>query len=315
MFGHGKFCSGPRFRRRGLLASLLTLVAAGAVGRSGFAHPHPGGRGGPGGPGQDGEHPGAQWFRAKVEAHVADALDIAKATPEQRKAVQVEVDALLAKGKSGMDRHHQHRKAAVDLFVADKPDAKAIAVLVQQYIDSRLERGKDLAAALTRLHPLFKPEQRKAIAGYVADVLPAPRGNWQQKMARFWGERMTDRAMDHLQCTADQRRALVAIREKVHARMNAAPAERRKHLDAALHLWQADRLDAAAVQAHLDASAKHHKEMAEFAVAQALDVHKVLTAEQRGKLAEFLRRHHGRGPHGGRHGGPGGPGGPADSED
>ncbi|MBM4345052.1 MAG: Spy/CpxP family protein refolding chaperone [Deltaproteobacteria bacterium] len=298
-----------------MLSSLLAVVAAGAFGRPGFAHPHPGGPEGRGGPGPDGEHPGAQWFRARVEAHVTDALDVAKATPEQRKAVQAEVDALLAKGKGGMDRHHQQRKAAVEQFVADKPDAKAIAVLVQQFVDTRLERAKDLAAALTRLHPLFRPEQRKAIAGYVADVVPAPRGSWQHKMARFWTDRMTDRAMDHLHCTAEQRRALGAIREKVHGRMASVPTERRKHLDGALQLWQGDRLDAAAVQAHLDASAKHHKELAEFAVDQALEVHKVLTAEQRGKLAEFLRNHHGRRPHGGRHGGHGGPGGPAEGEE
>ncbi len=315
MFGHGKFCRGSRFGRRGLLASLLAVVAAGAASRSGFAHPHGGCKGGSCGQGQEGEHPGAQWFKAKVEAHVADALDLAKATPEQRKAAQAEVDALLAKGKAGMERHHDQRKAAIDQFTADKPDAKAIAALVQQFVDSRLERGKDVAAALTRLHPIFKPEQRKAIAGYVADVLPAPRGNWQQKMGRFWAERMTDRAMDHLQCTADQRKALIAIRDKVQARMATVPVERRKHLDGALQLWQADRLDAAAVQAQLDGSAKLHKDLADFAVAQALEAHKVLTAEQRGKLAEFLRRHHGRGPHGGRHGGPGGPGGPADGEE
>ena len=247
-------------------------------------------------------------------AGVTAMQDVAKATPEQRKAVLAEVESLLGKGKAGMQRHHQQRKAALDVFASDKPDTKAIAALVNTFLDGHDERSKGIAAALTRMHAIFRPEQRKAIASYVAEVMPSPKGKWKQRMGQFWAERMTDRAFDHLQCTPEQRKSLVAIRERVTTQFETMHSERHKHLDGALTLWQAERLDAVAVQGHLDAGRKRAQQMADFAVAQALEVHKVLSPQQRAKLVEFAQKWRGRG-HSGGPAGFGGAGGPADGQD
>ncbi|MSQ83386.1 MAG: hypothetical protein EXR77_10955 [Myxococcales bacterium] len=312
-FGGGRCAgSGSACGRRSVIGSMLAVAVASLVGKEASANPNRRHERGP--QGEAGEHPGGKWMQAKIEAHVADALDVAKATPEQRKAVQAEVESLLGKGKAGMQRHHQQRKAALDVFASDKPDARTVAALVNTFLDSHDESSKGIAAALTRMHAIFRPEQRKAIANYVSEVMPTPKGKWQQRMGQFWAERMTDRAFDHLQCTPDQRKSLVAIRERVTAQFEAMHGERRKHLEGALTLWQAERLDAAAVQGHLDIGRKRAQLMADFAVAQALEVHKVLTPQQRAKLVQFAQKWRG----GGHHGGPagfGGAGGPADGQE
>ena len=312
-FGGGRCAgSGSSCGRRSVIASMLAVAVAGLVGKEASANPK--GRHERGPHGEAGEHPGGKWMQAKIEAHVADALDVAKATPEQRKAVLAEVESLLGKGKAGMQRHHQQRKAALDVFASDKPDTKAIAALVNTFLDGHDERSKGIAAALTRMHAIFRPEQRKAIASYVAEVMPSPKGKWKQRMGQFWAERMTDRAFDHLQCTPEQRKSLVAIRERVTTQFETMHSERHKHLDGALTLWQAERLDAVAVQGHLDTGRKRAQQMADFAVAQALEVHKVLSPQQRAKLVEFAQKWRGRG-HSGGPAGFGGAGGPADGQD
>lgn len=292
----GRCGPGARRGRRSVLGAML-LAAAAAVGfqaRHAWAH----GRGGEGGDRAEGDHPGAMWFKAKIEAHVADALDVAKATPEQRKAVQAELTALFARGKAAFEARHGDRDKALQLFAADTLDNKAIEALQKTMADSRAGHAKELAAAMTRMHDLFKPDQRKAIASYVTENLPSAKGHWQEKMMKFGIERGTERAFDHLQVTPDQRKALTAIRDRSVDQMAARKGEHRKVIDQALVLWQADKLEPAQVQAALDDSAKQSQAMVQWMTQIATEVHHVLTPVQRGKLVEFLKTMHGRFGHG-----------------
>lgn len=293
----GHACGHHRgWHRRHVMASMLAVAACGMAAQ-GFAHQ-------PNGNGEGrGEHPGAQWFRAKIDAHVADALDLAKATPEQRKFVLAEVEALMAKGKAGMERHHRARQAAVDWLKSDRADPKAIQTLAEEFVAHHAERATELAGALQRIHGQFRPDQRKAIGGYVAELLPAQKGHWQERMMRFWADRATERAFDKIQATPDQRKALTALRDRVIDKFAATRDGRRADLDRALALWQADRWDDAQAKTLVDGQRQRGEEMAQFVTQQALELHKVLTPAQRAKLAEFVQNWHGRGPGGGPEGG------------
>ncbi len=103
--------------------------------------------------------------------------------------------------------------------------------------------------------------------------------------------RHIDAALDAVNATTSQRDAVHAARDHVFATIEDNRRAERGDLDAALSLWQSDRLDPAAVatlRAHHQAAAKKTGD----AVVQALsDAHDALTAPQRQKLADFLRGH------------------------
>ncbi|MCU1278631.1 MAG: hypothetical protein JWM53_2177 [bacterium] len=103
--------------------------------------------------------------------------------------------------------------------------------------------------------------------------------------------RHIDAALDAVGANGTQRDAVHAARDHVFATVEDNRRAERGDLDAALSLWQSDRLDPAAVatlRAHHQAAAKKTGD----AVVQALsDAHDTLTAPQRQKLADFLRAH------------------------
>ena len=103
--------------------------------------------------------------------------------------------------------------------------------------------------------------------------------------------RHIDAALDAVGANDAQRNAVHAARDHVFATIEDNRRAERGDLDAALSLWQSDRLDPAAV-ATLRA---HHQDAAKKtgdAVVQALsDAHDALTAVQRQKLAAFMKSH------------------------
>ena len=107
--------------------------------------------------------------------------------------------------------------------------------------------------------------------------------------------RHIDAALDAVGANGAQRDAVHSARDHVFATIEDNHRAERGDLDAALSLWQSDRLDPAALatlRAHHQAAAKKTGD----AVVQALsDAHDALTAPQRAKLADYLRSH--RPPH------------------
>jgi periplasmic protein CpxP/Spy len=108
----------------------------------------------------------------------------------------------------------------------------------------------------------------------------------------FFNRRVThhiDAALDAVSATPAQRDAVHAARDHVFATMAESRQAGRADLDAALALWEADRIDTArlaALRAQHRAAAKKVGD----AVVQALsDAHDALTAPQRQKLADYLR--------------------------
>jgi Spy/CpxP family protein refolding chaperone len=103
--------------------------------------------------------------------------------------------------------------------------------------------------------------------------------------------RHIDAALDAVSANGAQRDAVHAARDHVFATIEENQRAERGDLDAALTLWQSDRLDPTAIatlRAHHQTAAKKTGD----AVVQALsDAHDALTATQRTKLADYLRSH------------------------
>ena len=103
--------------------------------------------------------------------------------------------------------------------------------------------------------------------------------------------RHIDAALDAVGATPAQRDAVHAARDQVFATIEENHRADQGDFAAALSLWQADRIDPAALatlRAHHLAAAKKTSD----AVVQALsDAHDALTSAQRAKLADFMRAH------------------------
>lgn len=329
-----------KFLKRRKLAWLMAVLALGssaawATGRGGGPGCGGGGEGCGGGCGHRGAGGGhGEFIKARLDAHLADLVDLTKATPEQKKALGAARDRITARmqahrgpGPQGQgqgqgqgrgqgpgkgqpeDRRAAHHREMQALFQADTPDPKRMEALRDQHLQHRGEMGEAMLQELGQLHGVFNRDQRKAMAGYLQDLRPGQRGHWRERMGQFWAGRMIDRLADHIKASPEQKKALSALAEKGGEAIKAQQQARQQHLEKALAAWQGDRFDAAQVQALHKAQQDQVKTATDGIIRLALEAHKLLTPAQRKAAAELIGRR-GMGRHG--HGGFGGP--PEDGE-
>lgn len=326
-----------------LAALALGSSAAFAAGRGGGPGGGPGCGGGEGcgggcahrgGPGARGE-----FFKARMDAHVADLVDLTKATPEQKKALEAARDRMTARmqahrgpgpqaqgpgqgqgrgqgqGKgAGQDRRAAHHREMQALFQADNPDPKKIEALRDQHLQHRGEMALGMVDELGQLHGVFNRDQRKAMAGYLQELGPGQHGQWRERMGHFMMGRMVGHFSDQVKATPEQKKALTALAEKAGEAIKTQRQARQQLAEKALALWQGERWDPAQVQSLQKAQQDLAKTGADTAIRYGLEAHKLLTPAQRKAAAEFMgqRGMHGRGHGGHGFGGFGGP--PEDGE-
>jgi len=114
-------------------------------------------------------------------------------------------------------------------------------------------------------------------------------GGFRHGMMRRMAVAAIDEALEAAQVTPDQRTRIHAARDRVLAAIEAERAGRRPHLEEALRLFESDRPDPAELERlHADAEAARARVRA--AVHDALvEVHGILTPEQRRAVAEYVR--------------------------
>jgi periplasmic protein CpxP/Spy len=113
------------------------------------------------------------------------------------------------------------------------------------------------------------------------------------RMAEFVTARV-DEALEEVNATPEQRDRIHAVKDRMLARANELHGTRGEDRAAFLAAWKADAPDAAALHALVDQRADAMRALAHEAVDAGLEVHGILTPDQRAKLAEKLerRRHH-----------------------
>jgi len=242
-------------------------------------------------------HQRGQMMRKHVAAFIEDALDAAKVTPAERAQVEAARDRAFAAiekaHQGGKGEHMAALNEAAALFEADKIDAAKVAALRGKHEAQAKLAGDAIVQSIVQAHDALTPVERKAVADYVRAHRPGP----GQHMAALRGEMMKhfasarlDDALAAAQVTAAQRPQIEAARDQLFKAVeDLRPADGlHAHLEKALALFEADRIDPAAVTALR---------------AELLHVRLLLGAPQRKALVEWARAQHGRFGHPGMHGG------------
>src|SRR5262249_50624662 len=100
-----------RVMKRRWLIGLVSLAAVGTLVLSGYM--------------AQAEHGG--FWKSRVSAHFDEALEAAKATPEQKNAVYAARDHLFAAWADERKTHHGELESALTLFSAERLDPQALA--------------------------------------------------------------------------------------------------------------------------------------------------------------------------------------------
>lgn len=118
-----------------------------------------------------------------------------------------------------------------------------------------------------------------------------PGGHDPEQIAAFVTNRVDD-ALDDLDATPDQRVRIHAVKDRMLAAAAKAHDGRRADHDVILAEWKADSPDRAKLHALVDERVEAMRALAHEAVDAGVEVHGILTPEQRAKLARKAERWH-----------------------
>jgi Spy/CpxP family protein refolding chaperone len=111
------------------------------------------------------------------------------------------------------------------------------------------------------------------------------------ELAAFVTDRVDD-ALDDVDATPDQRTRIHAVKERLLAAGQKARGGHRDAHEALRAEWTAEQPDGAKLHALVDARAEEMKAFAHQAVDAGIEVHGILTPEQRAKLTKKVDRWH-----------------------
>ena len=109
------------------------------------------------------------------------------------------------------------------------------------------------------------------------------------RMAELVTERVDD-ALDDVDATPEQRQRIHAVKDRMLARAKELHGDRAEGREVILEAWKSDAPDAATLHALVDERADAMRKLAHEAVDAGIEVHGILTPEQRAKLAEKAER-------------------------
>ena len=102
-----------------------------------------------------------------VSVAIDDALDAAKATPEQRARIRAATDRALA----AVDTHMADRRArfgdVLAAFESDQLDAAAVQAMRTRHEDEHRSVADAIQAAVVEAHETLDREQRRAVADWI----------------------------------------------------------------------------------------------------------------------------------------------------
>jgi periplasmic protein CpxP/Spy len=105
-------------------------------------------------------------------------------------------------------------------------------------------------------------------------------------------EKRLTKMLDTAQATDAQRQQITAIKDKVLADGKALRAAHQGTHQQLLALWKSDQPDVAQVHALVDARADAMKKFADEVADAMIQVHGILTPDQRAKVADQIQQHH-----------------------
>jgi Spy/CpxP family protein refolding chaperone len=110
-------------------------------------------------------------------------------------------------------------------------------------------------------------------------------------VAAFVTDRVDD-ALDDVDATPDQRTRIHAVKDRMLAAAKEVHADQQATHDALLAEWKSPTPDAAKLHALVDARVEEMRKLAHEAVDAGVEVHGILTPEQREKVTKKVERWH-----------------------
>jgi hypothetical protein len=235
-------------------------------------------------------------FRAHTSRVIEKLLDVAQATPDQRKAIEAARDEAFAAIAAHQGDRRADASRALELFEADKPDAQEIAALRQDNIVRRQQAAQAIESAVVRAHDTLNADQRNRVVGAIRAF------HDHDQHANFGGDHFgfvqrmvasrVDEVMTQIQATPDQRKVVNGAMQQVSAAIQGLRADHTSTLDRALALFAADKIDMNQLSAlHAEQDAAWTK-VGDTIVSAITQVHDTLSTTQRKALTAYVRSHH-----------------------
>jgi Spy/CpxP family protein refolding chaperone len=149
--------------RRTILGSLAVLGVGLITTVAAFGHGGPGGRHG-------------MFMKRFVSSMIDEALEPANVTPEQRAKIYAVRDRTFAAMEAHRQTRGTHMEEALTLFEADVVDAGRVATFRAQREAEHRQMADAITQAVTEVHDVLTPGQRKAVADWIRANRPGPRG-------------------------------------------------------------------------------------------------------------------------------------------
>jgi Spy/CpxP family protein refolding chaperone len=256
------------------IAAVGTLVLGALVGGVAFAN-H--------------EHHG--FVKRRVLRHVDEALDAVQATAPQRDAVHAATDQLF----TTLEQNHQAERgdfqAALKLWEADQIDQAKLTELRAKHQAAAQRNGDAIAQAIIETRDALTPEQRQKAAEYARTHRPPMRAEHAAFIKQRIDEHVAD-LLDEIHATPAQRERVQAKVSEVEAAFASHMDDHGAHFDRVLSLFAAPTLSQADVQKLKDEQQARMRKLGDAMVQALTEIHDVLDAGQRQKVADFVRAHH-----------------------
>jgi Spy/CpxP family protein refolding chaperone len=149
--------------RRTILGSVAVLGVGLVATVAAFAHGGPGGRHG-------------MFMKRFVSSVIDEALEPAQVTAEQRTKIYAARDRAFAALQAHRQTRGAHMDEALSLFEADVVDAGRLATFRAQREAEHRQVADAITQALTEVHDVLTPAQRKAVTDWIRANRPGPRG-------------------------------------------------------------------------------------------------------------------------------------------
>ncbi len=158
----------PRRRPLAMLVATAAFALAATVAQTAFAQPYagPGGAMGAGHMAAGG-HDGGAWGMGAPH-RLERMLDAVNATPEQRTQIKQITQAARAELRAQHEAGRGLREQGAALFAQPTVDARAAEALRQQMLAQHDQASKRMLQVMLDVSAVLTPEQRKALAGRMA---------------------------------------------------------------------------------------------------------------------------------------------------
>jgi Spy/CpxP family protein refolding chaperone len=236
-------------------------------------------------------HEHHEFAKRGILRHVDAVLDAVQATSPQRDAVHAATDQLFLTLAENHKSERNDFAQALKLWEADQIDQAKLAQLRADHQAAAQRAGDAIAQAILDARDALTPEQRQKAAEFARTQRPPMKAEHAAFIKQRIAEHVAD-LLDEIKATPAQRERVQAAVGEVEAAFASQMGDHGAHLERVLTLFAAPTLNPGDVQKLKDEQQARMRKLGDSIVQALTEVHDVLDAGQRQKIADFVRAHH-----------------------